>query len=275
MLYFRLIEKSKGEEGEDPKRNLLLLHKTLLQTFSSLILSLIFLVFSALCTTEPKDPLYKKMERKRQRSLQSRAVKLLFIYFVAKPFLQINFVDRLNVKVFATIKILVLTLQLYFDRILLPLVLCWFCNNNIFFVLDISITENIHWLRKYLYLSFLLGRIGPICCCGQPGKEWRTSHCMMAGRALCHEFLLLNQTLIYLMLRRTIGTLVFVPLWGCIGTMCCLVHPNFHIRHCTNRESFYDPPTGVSWHGKGNFEPKNCSGRLLFWWQYNPSLLGL
>ena len=133
------------------------------------------------------------------------------------------------------------------------------------------VVYDIHWLHKSLYLSFLFGRIGPICCCDQPGREWRTSHCMMAGRALCNEFLLLGQTLVCLILRRTIGTLVFVPSWGCIGSVCYPIHPNFRIHHWM--ESFYDPLVGVSWHGRGNFEQKNCPGRLLFWWQCNPSFL--
>ena len=63
---YRLTEKSRGEEGEDPKRSLVLLHKTLLQTFSFLFLSLVFLVFSRVSTTEPEDPLYiEKNEKKK------------------------------------------------------------------------------------------------------------------------------------------------------------------------------------------------------------------
>ncbi|RZC08433.1 PLASMODESMATA CALLOSE-BINDING PROTEIN 3-like isoform X2 [Glycine soja] len=34
-----------------------------------------------------------------------------------------------------------------------------------------SVVHDIHWLRKSLYLSSLFGRIGPICCCDQPGRE--------------------------------------------------------------------------------------------------------
>lgn len=79
----------------------------------------------------------------------------------------------------------------------------------------------------------------------------------MAGKALYREFLLLSQTLVCLILKRTIGTLVFMPSLGCIGTVYYHVHPKFRIHHCTDRDSldrdsFYDPQLRVSSHDMGN-----------------------
>ena len=71
---------------------------------------------------------------------------------------------------------------------------------------------------------------------------------MMAGRALYHEFLLLSQTLVCLILKKTIGTLVFMPSRGCIGTVYYHVHLKFriHNRDSLDRDSFYDPQVRVS-----------------------------
>ena len=88
------------------------------------------------------------MNQENKRLLQSRVVKLLFLYFVTGPIFTIAYLwkDSMSKSRQKWRFLLQFTAVFWQDMSFFWSTLWWLCNSNIFFFLDVSRVENVWWI---------------------------------------------------------------------------------------------------------------------------------